>query len=252
MNELQDLYERLKGKANEGQDSPRSPVVLVLDNETDRSAIESHIRDEFGESLPLDTESAEDVFLEAHRLDSGELECRILIEYHNGQNGHSIYFQAQDVNKDEVQAVLGNLGPNDKLRVHLKGEDYKAVAAKLRGYIAVGHAEPEKPHELGKVYQETDESGVEWACTNVVLPNRCGLHMRPIHKFLKVSDDTRYSLTEIMVQKGTEVVDGKSILGLMTLGAGKGDTITLKASGQHAQEAVEKLYTKVKEFKPEE
>jgi phosphotransferase system HPr (HPr) family protein len=41
--------------------------------------------------------------------------------------------------------------------------------------------------------------------------------------------------------KGNEVINGKSILDLLTLGAGNGTTLTLRASGTDAEAAVEAL-----------
>jgi phosphocarrier protein HPr len=43
------------------------------------------------------------------------------------------------------------------------------------------------------------------------------------------------------VIKGTKTVNGKSIMGLMTLGAAKGDEITLEINGDRAEEAMEEL-----------
>jgi phosphotransferase system HPr (HPr) family protein len=46
---------------------------------------------------------------------------------------------------------------------------------------------------------------------------------------------------QIEIIKGNETINGKSILDLLTLGAGNGTTLTLRASGQCADEAVEAL-----------
>ena len=45
----------------------------------------------------------------------------------------------------------------------------------------------------------------------------------------------------VEILKGNETINGKSILDLLTLGAGNGTTLTLRASGEGAQAAVEAL-----------
>jgi len=45
----------------------------------------------------------------------------------------------------------------------------------------------------------------------------------------------------VEILKGNETINGKSILDLLTLGAGNGTTLTLRASGPDAQAAVEAL-----------
>jgi phosphotransferase system HPr (HPr) family protein len=46
---------------------------------------------------------------------------------------------------------------------------------------------------------------------------------------------------EVEIAKGNQVINGKSILDLLTLGAGNGTTLTLRASGPDAEAAVEAL-----------
>ena len=45
----------------------------------------------------------------------------------------------------------------------------------------------------------------------------------------------------VEILKGNETINGKSILDLLTLGAGNGTTLTLRASGDGAESAVEAL-----------
>ena len=65
-----------------------------------------------------------------------------------------------------------------------------------------------------------------------------GLHARPAAQFVKTAK--RYS-SEIVVVKGGREANAKSSLKIMTLGARKGDTLTIRAEGDDAQEAVEAL-----------
>ena len=46
---------------------------------------------------------------------------------------------------------------------------------------------------------------------------------------------------QVEIVKGNEVINGKSILDLLTLGAGNGTTLVLRASGPDCEAAVEAL-----------
>jgi phosphocarrier protein HPr len=68
--------------------------------------------------------------------------------------------------------------------------------------------------------------------------NRKGLHARATAKFVQCVD--LYD-AEIKVERCGETVGGDSIMGILTLGAGLGSTITVFASGLEAQEALDAL-----------
>jgi phosphocarrier protein HPr len=72
--------------------------------------------------------------------------------------------------------------------------------------------------------------------------NRKGLHARATAKFVQCVD--RYD-AEISVTRCGETVGGDSIMGILTLGAGLGSTITVAARGPQASEALEALATLV-------
>jgi len=68
--------------------------------------------------------------------------------------------------------------------------------------------------------------------------NKLGLHARPAAVFVKLAKTFQ---SEILIQKGREKVDGKSIMGIMTLAAGPGSKITVIVQGPDAQKALEEL-----------
>ncbi len=70
---------------------------------------------------------------------------------------------------------------------------------------------------------------------NVELVNRLGLHARAAAKFVNVS--STFS-SEITVQFNDEEVNGKSILGLLLLAAPCGSLLTVRATGEDADEAL--------------
>ena len=76
-------------------------------------------------------------------------------------------------------------------------------------------------------------------CTGeVVIENRNGLHARPAAMFVKIS--SRYR-AEVWVEKDGERVNGKSIMGLMMLAAGKGSRLQVIAEGTDADKALAEI-----------
>lgn len=72
----------------------------------------------------------------------------------------------------------------------------------------------------------------------IVIKNKLGLHARPAALFVQIANKFDCDIT---VRKGKEKVNGKSIMGIMMLAAGKGDTIHLKADGASAEQAILEL-----------
>ena len=72
----------------------------------------------------------------------------------------------------------------------------------------------------------------------VQVGNRLGLHARAAAKFVHVANGFR---SKIMVSKDSSRVDGKSILGLLTLAAARGSRLRLSAEGDDAAEALRAL-----------
>ena len=68
--------------------------------------------------------------------------------------------------------------------------------------------------------------------------NTLGLHARPAAQFVKTA--ARFSC-DIFVSKGREKVNGKSVLGLLMLGAGPGSELTVYAQGADAPQALAEL-----------
>ncbi|HEX9162782.1 MAG TPA: HPr family phosphocarrier protein [Thermoanaerobaculia bacterium] len=76
---------------------------------------------------------------------------------------------------------------------------------------------------------------------DVEIKNKLGLHARAAAKLVHTA--ARFK-ADIKVKKGEEEVDGKSILGILLLAAGRGSVVTIRADGEDerdALDAVEKL-----------
>ena len=73
---------------------------------------------------------------------------------------------------------------------------------------------------------------------DIPIINRKGLHARATAKFVQCVEKFD---AEVMVSRCGETVGGTSIMGILTLGAGMGSTITLAATGPEANEALTAL-----------
>ena len=72
----------------------------------------------------------------------------------------------------------------------------------------------------------------------IVIKNKQGLHARPAALFVQTANKFDSVITVI---KGDEEVNGKSIMGILMLGAEKDSAIVIRAEGPDAEEALAEL-----------
>lgn len=72
----------------------------------------------------------------------------------------------------------------------------------------------------------------------LIVKNKLGLHARPAAMFVQLANKFDCGIT---VRKGELEVNGKSIMGILMLAAGKGSQIYIKADGDDARQAIEEL-----------
>ena len=72
----------------------------------------------------------------------------------------------------------------------------------------------------------------------VKIINKLGLHARAAARFVQIASEFE---SDINVIHGEKEVNGKSIMGVMMLAAGKGSEIRIVASGGDETQALEKL-----------
>ncbi|MDP8260981.1 MAG: HPr family phosphocarrier protein [Candidatus Kappaea frigidicola] len=72
----------------------------------------------------------------------------------------------------------------------------------------------------------------------IKINNASGLHARPAALFVQIAN--KYD-SEVIIKKGIQEVNGKSIMGIMMLAAECGSQIILQVEGDDAQEAIEEL-----------
>jgi phosphocarrier protein len=73
---------------------------------------------------------------------------------------------------------------------------------------------------------------------NVTVVNQLGMHARAAAKFVHLA--TRFQ-AHIRVARDRREMDGKSIMGILLLAAGRGSTITISADGSDEREAIDAL-----------
>jgi phosphocarrier protein len=71
-----------------------------------------------------------------------------------------------------------------------------------------------------------------------VLQNQVGLHARPATYFIQKANDFKSS---VWIEKDERRVNAKSLLGVLSLGVSRGDTILVIADGEDQDEAVAEL-----------
>ena len=69
----------------------------------------------------------------------------------------------------------------------------------------------------------------------IVINNKHGLHARPAALFVQTAN--KYDSSVKLYKDGAQVVDGKSIISILSLGANAGTEIKLIVEGEDAQEA---------------
>jgi phosphocarrier protein HPr len=73
---------------------------------------------------------------------------------------------------------------------------------------------------------------------DLTIRNKMGMHARPAAEFVKRANKYK---CEVWVEKDEEPVNGKSIIGLMMLAAGHGETIKITTQGIDAEAAMADL-----------
>lgn len=72
----------------------------------------------------------------------------------------------------------------------------------------------------------------------VTIANEMGLHVRPANR---IAEEASRFVSDIRLCKDGQEVDAKSIFEILTLAAGKGTVLTVRAEGSDAEDAVSVL-----------
>lgn len=80
----------------------------------------------------------------------------------------------------------------------------------------------------------------------VILQNETGLHARPASLFVKEASKFK---SDIKLFKNEKEYNAKSIMGLLSMGAAKGDKIIIQAEGEDEETAVKELLNFINNLK---
>ena len=72
----------------------------------------------------------------------------------------------------------------------------------------------------------------------LVVQNKMGIHARPAAMIVRVTNKFK---ADVLVEKDDEQVNGKSIMGLMMLAAGKGSKVRFSVTGDDGPAMLEEL-----------
>ena len=73
----------------------------------------------------------------------------------------------------------------------------------------------------------------------VIIGNSLGIHARPASLFVQVASQFE---SDIKVKSGDDEIDGKSLMGLLMLAAGKDSELLIIIEGSDAEQAKEALF----------
>jgi phosphocarrier protein len=72
----------------------------------------------------------------------------------------------------------------------------------------------------------------------LLVQNKMGIHARPAAMIVRITNKFK---ADVFVEKDEEQVNGKSIMGLMMLAAGKGSKVKFLAAGEDAAQMLDEL-----------
>lgn len=75
---------------------------------------------------------------------------------------------------------------------------------------------------------------------DLVVQNKMGIHARPAAMVVRITNKFK---ADVLVEKDDEQVNGKSIMGLMMLAAGKGSKVKFIATGDDAETLLAEIET---------
>lgn len=79
-------------------------------------------------------------------------------------------------------------------------------------------------------------SSEEFISRTLTIKNKLGLHARAASMFVQVVNGFK---SDVFIAKGSQEVNGKSIMGILILAAACGTEIEVKARGEDAEEALD-------------
>src|ERR1043165_2540885 len=87
---------------------------------------------------------------------------------------------------------------------------------------------------------KSDATPTQQLSRELTVQNKMGIHARPAAMIVRITNKFK---ADVFVEKDEEQVNGKSIMGLMMLAAGKGSKVKFIATGEDASQMLAELDT---------
>lgn len=85
---------------------------------------------------------------------------------------------------------------------------------------------------------KTESTAAPQLVKELLVQNKMGIHARPAAMIVRITNKFK---ADVFVEKDEEQVNGKSIMGLMMLAAGKGSKVKFLATGEDAAQLLIEL-----------
>ncbi len=85
---------------------------------------------------------------------------------------------------------------------------------------------------------KTESTAAPQLVKELLVQNKMGIHARPAAMIVRITNKFK---ADVFVEKDEEQVNGKSIMGLMMLAAGKGSKVKFLATGEDAAQLLAEL-----------
>ncbi len=85
---------------------------------------------------------------------------------------------------------------------------------------------------------KTESTAAPQLTKELLVQNKMGIHARPAAMIVRITNKFK---ADVFVEKEDEQVNGKSIMGLMMLAAGKGSKVKFLATGEDATQLLAEL-----------
>ena len=85
---------------------------------------------------------------------------------------------------------------------------------------------------------KTESTAAPQLTKELLVQNKMGIHARPAAMIVRITNKFK---ADVFVEKDDEQVNGKSIMGLMMLAAGKGSKVKFLATGEDATQLLAEL-----------
>ena len=85
---------------------------------------------------------------------------------------------------------------------------------------------------------KTESTAAPQLVKELLVQNKMGIHARPTAMIVRITNKFK---ADVFVEKDEEQVNGKSIMGLMMLAAGKGSKVKFLATGEDAAQLLIEL-----------